>query len=101
MKPGWLLDRITIDVDERDEHYVFYCNRWLGSSDTAVEFIPGNCDGCVAHACLLLENITWQRQLRAVCKETEGTDCTLFYRGKERSSFSLLNTTGELEELSL
>ena len=36
------MDNITIDVDEKDEHYVFYCNRWLGSSDIAVEFTPGN-----------------------------------------------------------
>lgn len=42
VKPGWLVDKIAIDVDEKDEHYVFYCNRWLGSSDTAVEFTPGN-----------------------------------------------------------
>jgi len=41
VKPGWLLDRITIDVDEKDEHYVFYCNRWIGSSDNAVDFTPG------------------------------------------------------------
>ena len=41
VKPGWLLDRITIDVDEKDEHYVFYCNRWIGSSDNAVDFSPG------------------------------------------------------------
>ena len=41
VKPGWLLDRITIDVDEKDEHYVFYCNRWIGSSDNAVDFYPG------------------------------------------------------------
>ena len=41
IKPGWLLDRITIDVDEKDEHYVFYCNRWIGSSDNAVDFTPG------------------------------------------------------------
>lgn len=40
VKPGWLLDRITIDVDEKDEHYVFYCNRWIGSSDNAVDFSP-------------------------------------------------------------
>ena len=41
VKPGWLLDRITIDVDEKDEHYVFYCNRWIGSSDNTVDFTPG------------------------------------------------------------
>ncbi|XP_022806964.1 lipoxygenase homology domain-containing protein 1-like isoform X2 [Stylophora pistillata] len=40
VKPGWLLDKITIDVDEKDEHYVFYCNRWLGSSDIAIDFTP-------------------------------------------------------------
>lgn len=38
-RPGWLLDRLTIDVDEKDEHYVFYCNRWIRDSDTA-EFTP-------------------------------------------------------------
>ena len=43
VKPGWLLDRVNIDVDEKDEHYVFYCNRWLGSSDAAVSFTPGKC----------------------------------------------------------
>ena len=42
VKPGWLVDKITIDLDDKDEHYVFYCNRWLGGSDTAVEFTPGN-----------------------------------------------------------
>ncbi|XP_058971580.2 lipoxygenase homology domain-containing protein 1 isoform X1 [Pocillopora verrucosa] len=40
VKPGWLLDKITIDVDEKDEHYVFYCNRWLGGSDIAIDFTP-------------------------------------------------------------
>jgi hypothetical protein len=50
VKPGWLVDKITIDVDEKDEHYVFYCNRWLGSSDTAVEFTPGNSLNCIEHA---------------------------------------------------
>ncbi|XP_078368600.1 lipoxygenase homology domain-containing protein 1-like isoform X2 [Oculina patagonica] len=40
VKRGWLVDKITIDVDEKDEHYVFYCNRWLASSDAAVEFTP-------------------------------------------------------------
>ena len=50
VKPGWLVDKITIDVDEKDEHYVFYCNRWLGSSDTAVEFTPGNNSlNCIEH----------------------------------------------------
>ena len=50
VKPGWLIDKITIDVDEKDEHYVFYCNRWLGSSDTAVEFTPGNSLHYTEHA---------------------------------------------------
>jgi len=50
VKPGWLVDKITIDVDEKDEHYVFYCNRWLGSSDPAVEFTPGNSFNSSEHA---------------------------------------------------
>ena len=50
VKPGWLLDTITIDVDEKDEHYIFYCNRWLGGSDTAVDFTPGNYEDFVGHA---------------------------------------------------
>ena len=50
VKPGWLVDKITIDVDEKDEHYVFYCNRWLGSSDAAIEFTPGNSSSCIEHA---------------------------------------------------
>ena len=50
VKPGWLVDKITIDVDEKDEHYVFYCNRWLGSADTAVDFTPGNSSSCTEYA---------------------------------------------------
>lgn len=41
---------LTIDLDEKDEHYVFYCNRWIRETDTAVEFIPGNLNAFVEYA---------------------------------------------------
>ena len=41
MKPGWLLEKVNIDIPERDEHYVFNCNHWLVGSDTEGEFQPG------------------------------------------------------------
>lgn len=41
---------MTIDVDEKDEHYVFYCNRWLGGSDIAIDFTPGNAVSSVERA---------------------------------------------------
>ena len=42
LKPGWLLDKVTIHVAENDERYVFYCNRWLKASDSAVMLYPGS-----------------------------------------------------------
>ena len=63
VKPGWLLDRITIDVDEKGEHYVFYCNRWIGSSDNAVDFSPGKQTfsveliTCMTHSLIGLQSV--------------------------------------------
>lgn len=89
VKPGWLLDRITIDVDEKDEHYVFYCNRWLGGSDAALDFTPGNCNGLSAHA-------YW---LNVVSMETKGTDRSRpFYRGRINVIFFFLPFRGQITQ---
>ena len=70
VKPGWLLDRITIDVDEKDEHYVFYCNRWIGSSDNAVDFTPGKQTFYVADPELGSEGSGPRKYTRHLTQET-------------------------------
>ncbi|KAK3753030.1 hypothetical protein QZH41_014996, partial [Actinostola sp. cb2023] len=37
-RSGWQLDKVTIDIPEKDEHYIFRCNRWLTAASPEADF---------------------------------------------------------------
>ena len=40
-RSGWQLDKVRIDVPEKDEHYIFRCNKWLTASSPEANFKAG------------------------------------------------------------